>query len=216
MFKPLTEALKEFDKIKFYDTPHGKVPSVTSILKILKDPQALVQFKKYNRDEFERMLEHKAKQWWMLHKAIEDTYKNWYIKVYNSAHFVSFFKFYNKEGKFRKPIKLEETIYCDKYAGTFDALMKINDEDVLIDRKTFWQRPYDELIFKYKLQVSAYNAVVWANHAKIVLFSSARPNYLVINLSREELDKHYQIFLQVLNKFYEYYKIYTSSNSKTY
>ena len=56
-FKPFSLVLKEeiFDHIRWYD---GK-PSVTSVLKLVKDSDAFEDFKKHDMAGFEEMLKRK-------------------------------------------------------------------------------------------------------------------------------------------------------------
>lgn len=63
---------------------------------------------------------------------------------------------------FYKPLALESTLVCDKFGGTLDALLQINDRIYLIDFKTS-----NFLNYKYCLQVAAYRYMLRLNGIEV-------------------------------------------------
>lgn len=210
--KKLPQLLQErtFENIRLYD---GK-PSVTSVLKILEDSEAMKSFKAFNINEFNAMMKKAADRWTKLHSIIEQSFINnrfigstWPIA---SARM----RFYTKEWHNWKHKHLEYKLIWEHVGWTIDAIMSIDNTDTIVDRKSCWVRVYDELIFKYKLQLSMYNYLynkVHSNepttHWKIVLLSTAWW-YKIVDITATEMDEYLDIYMFILEQFNEYYDQY--------
>ena len=206
-FKPFNEWKKEFNSIRYYNW----IPSVTSILKVIKDPEALKQFKQYNQESFDKMMKEKAALGTKLHQEIETVYRDKKLMKLSGFHQRSFLKFYSSVWKKWKPIELEKIITTDNYAWTYDALMEIDWKQYIIDWKSTGQRIYPELLYKYKLQLSAYANAIWVKKWKVVFFYWKMVKYQVVDI--ENLHDYYQDFEKALAQFKLYYDTYTSWTS---
>ena len=214
LFKPYSLILEEniFDSIRLYDDDK---PSVTSVLKILKDSDSFEMFKKNDMDRYKSMLQAKADLWTQLHKAIELTYSNKKFHSTSTNHSNAWIKFYTKEWHKWNPIHLECQIISEDIWWCVDAVMDINWIRYIVDWKTCWQRTYPELILKYKLQVSKYCKMYNKQYDesvynwKIVMFSD-QWWYQIIDI--EDIDTYANMYDQVANKFFEYYNSYKLIN----
>jgi len=95
VIKPLSLLLieKAFDEMRVYE---GK-PSITTVLKILKDSDEFERFKQFDIAGFKQMMQSKAAQGNLLHTAIHDTYKSGKYKSPACPHSKAWMKFYVKE-----------------------------------------------------------------------------------------------------------------------
>jgi hypothetical protein len=95
ILKPINLILKEkiFEKVRLYD---GK-PSVTSVLRILKDSDAFERYKAFNLESYEAMLQKKADVGTLIHELIAETYRTGTFKSLPSKHHGAWLKFYTKE-----------------------------------------------------------------------------------------------------------------------
>lgn len=214
ILKPISLIIKEkiFDGIRLYD---GR-PSVTSVLKILKDSEQFEKFKEFNLEAYQEMLNGKAALGTHLHSIIAQSYTvKKYIPVV-TCHGASWLMFYTREWYKRKPLLIENdetkvTFVCDDNVwGTFDMLADIDDKICLVDRKTCGTKVYDSLIFKYKMQIGKYAYLhtlkTWQkiDEGKIVLFSS-RWRYKVLTVKdleywNKKFDEAYEWFTSLYSK----------------
>lgn len=199
-----------WSSIRLYDW----VPSVTTILSVLKEPNALIQLKKYNKDKLQSIMKEAADRWTILHAKIENVYKTGKPLIPKSTREYSFTKFYSLKWKKWKPIKLEYTIKTNIYAGTLDAIMKIDWKQYLVDWKTVSQRTYPEFIRKYKLQLSAYGQATNINSWILVFLYGTKPKYEILKV--DNLKQYYNAFKEALDLFNIYYDSYKSSDAWTH
>ena len=211
--KPISLVMKEkiFDKIRLYE---GK-PSVTTVLKVLRDSPEFEKFKEFDMDRYIKMLKAKALQGTMLHECIHDSYLQRKFKSSMSDHGEARMKFYVKEWYKRDPVELEFTMIGEDVWGTCDGVFKIPGREwlQLIDWKTVGQKVYDDLVFKYKMQLSKY-ATMWnSTHpdkiqcCHIVVFSS-KGWYKILTVSdiqkySDMYDEVYQAFISLWNQYNE-------------
>jgi len=93
--KPLALLLAEqvFKDMRMYDG----VPSVTTVLKILKDSDEFERFKQVDFDRYKAMLKAKALLGTALHECIHETYLSGKYKSPATPHSTAWMKFYTKE-----------------------------------------------------------------------------------------------------------------------
>ena len=197
---------KLFEKIRLYD---GR-PSVTSVLKVLKDDDAFERFKEQDYEWRERMLKAKGETGTKLHETIAKSYKDKKFYSCPTAHGPAWMKFYTKEWRKREPVAIEEFVCDDRIWWTLDCTMILDGEEYIVDRKTYWTKLYDALIFKYKMQLGKYaqlyNKAKWKSitKGKIVMFSSNKSNTRRI-LEIDNLDYRGNLFDQVQEQFFILY-----------
>ena len=203
-----------FNSIRLY----WDKPSVTSVLKILKDSDSFEQFKQSDLKWFKDMLKRKWEAGTKLHKCIEDTYSKWRLVIPDTEHKDAWIKFYTKEWYAWKLIHNELEVKDNRIAWCLDAIMNINWVSYIIDWKTYWQRTYDELLFKYKLQLSKYahmyNHLYWhgVTQGKLVMFNN-KGNYTILTV--EDLDYYYQLYEEIADEFFKMYNQYKDVKENT-
>ena len=180
-------------------------PSITTVLKILKDSDEFERFKQFDIAGFKQMMQSKAAQGNLLHTAIHDTYKSGKYKSPACPHSKAWMKFYVKEWHAWKPKHLEYFLSCDEVAGTCDYIGTAGSKDLcLVDWKSVWAKIYDELIFKYKMQVSKYASMFnltspeKIKHCRIVAFSKDWW-YRIIEIG--DIEYYASLYDQVLEQF---------------
>ncbi len=95
VIKPISLVLKEklFDNIRTYD---GK-PSVTTVLKVLRDSPEFERFKEFDMEKYLAMMKAKALLGTRLHACIHDCYKERKFKTIPTDHAGAWMKFYCRE-----------------------------------------------------------------------------------------------------------------------
>lgn len=212
ILKPISLIIKErlFDGIRLYD---GR-PSVTSVLKVLKDSEQFEKFKSFNLDAYHDMLNDKAALGTHLHSIVAQSYSaKKYIPVI-TCHGWSRLMFYTREWYKRKPLMIEDDltkatfVYDDNVWGTFDMLADIDGKVCMVDRKTCGTKVYDELIFKYKMQIGKYSYLhtlkSWqkVDEGRIVMFSSRWWYKVIIVKDIEYWNKKFDEVYQWFNSLY--------------
>jgi hypothetical protein len=210
-YKTLAQLLNDntFDSIRLYKDK----PSVTSVLKILQDPESIVAFKNKQPEYREDMMNKKAAAWTVLHDTIEKTYKENKFNYINTEHAKAWIKFWTSEWCRWKPISLEEQLIDEETWGRLDAVMSIQWTKYLVDRKSAWKQYYDNLIFKYLMQLSRYIQMYKYKYnedldGKIVFFS-IRWSYKILNLPNKERfqSKYKEVYDEFTKKYNLYLKI---------
>ena len=142
-----------------YKVDGVKVPSVTRIVDACFPKNLTDWAVTLGEEEYHRILDEALDIGNDTHKWIEFYIQNWLFRGYQTPRtgdkfFNSVSSFLKWEEKFKPEWLYEERkIYCDrfKYAGTVDAVAKINGRVCVIDFKT------SKKIYKpYHLQVTAY------------------------------------------------------------
>lgn len=209
IIKPMSLIIKEkiFESIRFYDNR----PSVTSVLKILKDDDTFEKFKAGDFAARERMIKAKGEIGSKLHEVIAKSYQNKKFYPCYTVHWQAWMKFYIKEWWKRQPVVIEEFVCDDKVWWTLDCTMKLDGEEYIVDWKTYGAKTYDTLIFKYKIQIGKYaelyNKLKGSNinKGKIVMFSSNDSGTWKI-LEIDNLDYRAGKFDEVQEQFFNLYQ----------
>lgn len=107
-YKSMPQLLNDntFESIRLYDDK----PSVTSVLKILKDPDTLAEYRAANPEAFEEMMERKAAAGTKLHDTIERSYRDKKFYYLNTEHAQAWLRFRTSEGNRWEPFSLEERL----------------------------------------------------------------------------------------------------------
>ena len=217
-FLPKYESIRATDPdgTRRYDTPVGKVPSVTTILSGSRDNSGLELWR-------ESIGEEKAKQitefaCWrgdMHHNNIENLLIN---GVQPKLNMVST-QYWKSSAKFlttiRRTILCESCIWHPKgFAGAFDCLAYLDDDTdqpTLLDWKTSARHRKPDKMYDYKVQVAAYAAAlnfVYARQglkirrAKIVVAIPNRSAQIEV-VEEDALTQLFEHFLFRLERFYQ-------------
>lgn len=203
-FKPISLALREklFDNIRLYD---GK-PSVTTVLKVLRDSPEFEKFKEFDMDRYNTMLKAKALLGTRLHEVIHETYLTGKFKTIMTDHSQAWMKFYVREWYKRQPKELEYKMIWDQVGWTCDGIFTLPGKWWLhlVDWKSCGQKIYDELLFHYKMQLSKY-ATMWNSthpdpiQSCTLVFFSSKGWYKLITFT--EIQKYSDMYDQVYEQF---------------
>lgn len=193
------------------------VPSVTELLSYI-DNQGLIDWANMigrkginNKDILQRAAQFGTN----THSAIEKYLKGQNIFVDNSS-FKAFLNWWNKlnEENAVEIIGQEESLICPYYAGTYDLLLKINDDPYLIDFKTS-----KHIGYKYFMQIAAYRYLLYTQKninirgcVVLQLGKGARPKYNEFILRFDD-PFHYEFIESCLRGFMGI--VYTFHNSES-
>jgi ATP-dependent exoDNAse (exonuclease V) beta subunit len=159
---------------RFYKTPEGIFPSVTTVLASLPNPE-LDAWKKSIGEENAKEISSKAtKNGTRLHSFCEDYLngKNPKLDIFDKESY----KGLTKHLDLIQPIAIEEQLYSSKLrvAGTLDCVGKYSNELCIIDFKTTSKIKHDGEFDSYWLQTAAYSVMVFERMNLVV------PNLLII------------------------------------
>ncbi len=195
---------------RYYVTPYGNLPSVTTVLKETRSAADIAGLEKWKREEPDhaQISADAAARGKELHAMIEAYLKKgvtgtgrWWASVWPYLQNVD-----------RHREVLIETPVCspEGYAGCLDLLAYVGDELTLIDWKTARKRKRREWIGDYLLQAAAYAGAV--NHARfakglplirhatiVVAYEAALADTFEMN--RSELIACHRLFQQRLDAF---------------
>lgn len=149
---------------RFYNTPKGSFPSVTSILSATNESEGLLKWRnKVGEEEAKRIMKEAASRGTLVHKYVEDYFnKNLDLEVFNKeATDVKHLSNSIIEYVLKNNITIlgqEIALWHDelKYAGRCDATGIYNDEFILLDWKTSSKLKRVDWITDYFLQCTAY------------------------------------------------------------
>lgn len=147
--------------MRFYETPLGKCPSVTTILSGSSDKSGLDAWRKFVGPEKADAISHTAKTRGDLHhNNVERYLLDGCEPAYNmlaEPYWKSTRQFLQK---IEKPLCMEGAVWHpDGFAGAFDCIAympKDGDQPTLLDWKTADSPRKPQKIYEYSLQVSAY------------------------------------------------------------
>ncbi len=215
----------EVHGVRFYVTPFGKFPSVTSILSLVPKP-ALEEWKRRMGKDAKRIAAEAAVIGTVCHYRILNRYSirqlepptvhlpwkdslEWLEELNYRAELAEQMWEEAVKDADLTPLYVEHTLVSreHRFAGTFDLLAKIKDFNVLIDLKTS-----KELWDTYKLQLGAYYILCKENGINVDLgmlvglhpFERDNPTlkaYSVL-LSKSELKAKGKEFLKLVEEFY--------------
>lgn len=142
---------------RFYETPHGIFPSVTTVLSSLSS-DSLDEWKKAVGDDVARKIcENAARRGTRLHDYCEK-----YLKKEDLPKLDIFdreeFKGIEKTLDLIKPIAIEKFVYSPilKVAGSLDCFCKFSGKICVLDFKTASREKFDGEFDSYWMQTAAY------------------------------------------------------------
>lgn len=147
--------------LRAYSTPLGVMPSVTTITGNSKTDKQKESLKKWREGKSEKELNFYTDRGTAFHLAIENYLKKEPYSVTEDIQ--EFFECIEPHlWEIDQLIAAEAAIYHPRlrYAGTFDALVKIGDEYILCDWKTSQRYKKREWVSDYLMQLSAYTAAI--------------------------------------------------------
>lgn len=216
-FLPKYEAVRATgtDGLRHYDTPVGRVPSVTTILSNSRDNSAIEQWRESIGEQ--RANEITEAACWRgdkHHLNIEHYFGTGKIPRLNmvtAGYWKSSFDFLQQV---RHPLVCEGAIWHPKrYAGAFDCLAYLDDDTdmpTLLDWKTADAIRKPDKMYDYAVQVAAYRAAANWVYAKqglmirraviVVAIRNSPPQ--IEWVEEDALDQLFQHFLARLERFY--------------
>lgn len=203
------------DGSRQYETPVGRVPSVTTVLSGSRDNTGIELWRESVGEERAKQITETA--CWrgdMHHENIENLLmfgKKPTLNMVSQKYWKSTEQFLTT---IRRTVLCEGCIWHPKgYAGAFDCLAFLDDDTdqpTLCDWKTADRIRKPDKIYEYQVQVSAYRAALnWVyakqglkvRRAKIVVaIANCKPQ--IETVEEDALDQLFQHFLARLERFY--------------
>ncbi len=211
---------------KYYRTPVGNLPSVTTIIENMRPPEEKLRLQKW-RDKNSTVKQTAIKErGTFLHQQIENYFRSGYLPKVLNVDPTQYEQenpqnYWQQICRTLKGHKTENLILGNnrpaieyityhpelKYAGTFDWLGYWNGELTLIDFKTTRKHKQQKYLKDQKLQLAAYRiAIEFQFNLKI---SQAASIYFLPNqsqifyLSNSELEEYSLRWQQIITEFYQ-------------
>ena len=146
---------------RYYQTPDGIFPSVTTVLSSIPNPELNAWRESIGHEEAEKISKVAAARGTKMHSFCESYLKNEPIKLNLIER--SWYKKLTPHLDLIEPIAIEESFWSNKLkvAGTLDCLGKYNGELAIIDFKTTSRLKYNGEFDNYCLQTASYSAMVY-------------------------------------------------------
>ena len=185
-------------------------PSVTFIQNV-EISYGILKWTKQHGIYTDEILEQKKSIGSLLHKIIEDYYRNGFIEYYDyegHPHLLNVWKripnFINFDSKVLDDCEIlgiEETVINKElnYAGTLDLRVRINDHIHIFDWKSS-----DAVQEHHKSQIAAYSKCVGADYAHVVCFPEnprTKQGFSMSTLDKNDIDEKFEDFLDLKNRF---------------
>lgn len=149
---------------RFYKTPKGPLPGVTTVLSATSNDKGLTNWRKrVGNVEADRITKEACKRGTAAHAAIEEYLRTKKEPDVDSPSLPYFESVQPVLGLIEKVLLIEGAVWSPKgYAGTIDAVATINGLPYIVDWKTSAKPKKVEWINNYLLQLAAYAGA--ANH----------------------------------------------------
>lgn len=195
---------------RYYVTPYGKLPSVTTILKATESAESKARLEKWkaNEPDADQIASDARERGTALHAAIEHYLRTgeqgtgrWWNSIW------PFLQGVDRD----KPHRIEQGVASPAgYAGCLDLEASLHGEDCIFDWKTSLKKKRPEYVLDYKLQVAAYAAAVNMERLRtgkplisrgVVVVSYETALADVFHMNRSELIATYKVFLERLRAY---------------
>ena len=194
---------------KFYETPRGLYPSVTSILQstmAAEQRQRLNQWKQRNGSDAENLRQQASDRGKIIHKLIEARLKGEDMECPPDVN-----GFWNESQKILRAIgeviAIEKPVYHPQlhYAGTLDLLAYWQGVLTLFDFKTSHREKRSQWLTDAKLQIAAYRGAydcLYGTQIPQGLIMVITPNTVqLFTLEKEELQRYWEEWLLRLDQY---------------
>lgn len=196
---------------RYYDEHGNGLPSVTEILNLIPKPYLILWANKIGLkgEDYREISNIYTTIGTAVHNAIEDVLLERPIRqltgIFQEAidmaetSFNNFIDWYNDQESI-EVVFIEKELICKDYAGTADALLKVNGENILIDFKTS-----NRISVDYPIQLAAYYNLIDERIDKLaVLRLSKMSNKYEFKIY--SLDEIRNVYLPIFLKALELYK----------
>jgi genome maintenance exonuclease 1 len=194
---------------KFYETPRGLYPSVTSILQATmpaEQRQRLNQWQQRNGSNSDHLRQAAIERGTVIHKLIEAKLKGEVMECPPDVN-----GFWNEAQKILRAIgevvASEHPVYHSQlhYAGTLDLLAYWQETLTLFDFKTSHREKRSQWLTDAKLQIAAYRGAYESLYETEIaqgLIMVITPNTVqLFTLEKEELERYWQEWLIRLEQY---------------
>lgn len=191
------QALPKYESVRcmegnerFYDTPLGKCPSVTTVLSNSKDNSQLDRWRqRIGQDKADEIVKAAIWRGERQHERIEQFLID---GIEPEPHLICDMYWKSTRpflSKIDKPLAMEGAVWHpDGYAGAFDCIAYLKDDDsdqpTLLDWKTADKERNPAKMYEYSLQVSAYTKA--ANYVYSFLGLKISKAMIVVALPNQE------------------------------
>jgi genome maintenance exonuclease 1 len=211
-YVPLQRVTKQIGR--YYDTPSGTVPSVTTVLAATGDKTALMNWRKrIGEDEAARQTTEAANLGTLVHKHLECFISNeprpkGTNQIHVMARDMSDRVIQSHLALLTEVWGLEAPLfYPELYAGTADCVGLYNGTPAIIDFKTSKKNKKTEHVVDYFLQASAYclahNIQYGTNIRKfIILMTNREDGVQSWTIEGREFDKYSKMWVERLDTYW--------------
>jgi genome maintenance exonuclease 1 len=190
---------------KFYQTPWGLFPSVTTVIQATMPEDQLQRLKKWYRrkgSEAESLRQEAAERGKVVHRLIEARFKG--EKVECPTDMTEFWQEARKIlGAIGEVSAIEQPV-CHpqlQYAGTLDLLARWQGVLTLFDFKTSHREKKAQWLADAKLQIAAYRGACQLEIAQGLILVITPNTVQFFTLERAELEKYWQEWLFRLEQY---------------
>lgn len=201
------------DGSRAYDTPSGKLPSVTTVLSKTKDMTFLKEWKKrVGEEKAQKIVKRSTNLGTKMHKNLE----NYLLEgkqpegdIFSIAMTKKIIK--NGFDKLDEVWGVEVALFAESlYAGTTDACGVYDGKEAIIDFKNSRSLRKEEWVSDYKLQVVAYQMAhneMFGTDIKtgVIMLATQDGHYQQWVVEGEENEKCKQDWMKRLEEYYEKY-----------
>jgi genome maintenance exonuclease 1 len=190
---------------KFYETPCGLFPSVTTILQATMPADQQNRLKNWHKrkgTEAETLRQEAAERGKVIHRLIEARFKGEEIECPSDVS-----EFWQEARKILGAIgevsAIEQTVYHPQlqYAGTLDLLAQWQGVLTLFDFKTSHREKRSQWLTDAKLQVAAYRGACSLEIPQGLIMVITPQTVQIFTIEQEELKSYWQEWLIRLEQY---------------
>jgi ATP-dependent exoDNAse (exonuclease V) beta subunit len=190
---------------KFYETPSGLFPSVTTVLQATmpeKQRRQLREWHERNGSEAESLRQQAAERGKVIHKLIEARFKGEEMECPSNVS-----DFWQEArrilGAIGEVLAVEQPVYHPQlqYAGTLDLLAHWQGVLTLFDFKTSHREKRSQWLTDAKLQIAAYRKACGTEISQGLIMVITPKTVQIFTLEREELEEYEREWLLRLQQY---------------
>lgn len=190
---------------KFYETPYGLFPSVTTVLQATMPEDQRKRLRNWyerNGSEAESLRQQAAERGKVIHKLIEARFKGERMEC--PPELTEFWQEARRIlGAIGEVLAVEQPVYHPRlqYAGTLDLLAYWQGALTLFDFKTSHKEKRARWLTDAKLQIAAYRKAYGLEISQGVIMVITPTTVQIFTLERAELEEYWQEWLIRVNQY---------------